>query len=356
MTRVHLLHLDAWTCGRQQTLALALALREEGWDARIVCRRGSPLHVAARARQLPVHTLPSRGIISPAVLWSFFRIFSGLPKDEPCLVQACDFSASRLAAFAARWKKNLRLAHVWRGSFDALAGRGSLRYCIPPAPVVADNEAGVKKLREAGIESVRVRMIPCGVNPVGYATRESRNDGRFVLAVTGSLTQDKGHAALFDAMALLALRQDLPPWELRVLGQGPLFLPLLAETESKGIAGRLSFLGGQNSSRQLAACDALALPAGEGENCLPLVLQGWASGVPIVAAQRPEYAGCLEDGVNCLTVPAHDRQALADALFRLSREDDLREKLRRGGHAALQRFSLTDMARAYAALYRDMLA
>ncbi len=349
MPRIFFLHLDPWTCAQSQTLALAGALRAGGWDARIICRDFSALHAAAASRSLPVHALPRRGILTPPVLWNFFRALGAVPKDGPRLVHACDPAASRLASVAARLRNSLRLVHTRR-----MAGPAGTRprYAPPPAGLVADSRAAAEALRDAGADARTVHMIPCGFDPADRAAREPRNDGRFVVAITGSLTADKGHLPFFDALSRLAAREDMPPWEARVLGQGPLFRPLLAGARSRGIDRRLAFLGGQDSRAQLRACDALALPAGGGEHCMPLVMRGWACGTPVVAARRAEYETYLADGENCLTVPPGDRESLAAALARLAGDPDLCERLRRGGLAAAARFPLARTADAHMALYR----
>jgi glycosyltransferase involved in cell wall biosynthesis len=65
--------------------------------------------------------------------------------------------------------------------------------------------------------------------------------------------------------------------------------------------------------------------------CLP-ILEGMASGTPIVCTDADGNRDFCEDGVNCL-MPAHEPGAVRDALQRVMTDPELRARLVAGGHA-----------------------
>ena len=60
-------------------------------------------------------------------------------------------------------------------------------------------------------------------------------------------------------------RVALPPWEVRVVGDGPLRSRLVRQAERFGLASRLSWLGAVDSREILPGCDAILVPSVEGE-------------------------------------------------------------------------------------------
>ncbi|HEY2937050.1 MAG TPA: glycosyltransferase [Gaiellaceae bacterium] len=62
--------------------------------------------------------------------------------------------------------------------------------------------------------------------------------------------------------------------------------------------------------------------------------QALACGTPLITADTPAARELLVDGESALLVPAGDPQALAAALSRVAREDDLAQRLSEGGLAA----------------------
>lgn len=355
--RVYFLHLAPYSANQGQILAVASALTREGWDARIVCRASCRLASLAASLRLPAHLLPDDGKGLP-MAWRFLRVIRAEEKKTaaPHLVHACDPAASRLVSLAWRLNKKLRMVHTRRVP-DLETNRKMVRcYQIPRTTIITDSLAGNIALRLSGLEPHFLHTIACGIEPSVCPVREVRNDGRFVFAMTGELMPHRGHSQLFDALAFLEKILDLPHWEVRILGEGPFFSSLLAEARERKVDTRLAFLSGIDAAAELARCDALVLPAPDGESYLPLILQGWAARVPLIAVNRLDHAEILQDGVNCLFACAGDAEGLANQMARIANDAPLREKLTDGGYAALPRFSLRAMVAEHKKVYTAMLA
>lgn len=356
--RVYFLHLDPYSANQGQTLAVASALTREGWDARIVCRASGRLTSLAASLRLPAHLLPDDGGKGLPTAWRLLRAIRAEEKKTaaPHLVHACDPSASRLVSLAWRLNKKLRVVHTRRVP-DLETDRKMVRcYQMPRTTIITDSLAGNIALRLSGLEPHVLHTIACGIEPSICPVREARDDGRFVFAMTGELMPHRGHSQLFDALAFLEKSLDLPHWEVRILGEGPFFSPLLAEARERKVDTRLAFLSGVDVAAELARCDALVLPAPDGESYLPLILQGWAARVPLVAVNRLDHAEILQDGVNCLFACPGDAEGLAKQMAGIANDAPLREKLTNGGYAALSRFSLRATVAEHKKVYTAMLA
>lgn len=367
--RVFFVHLESLSSNLDQTAYLAAALFEDGWDPHIVCPVSNPLADVATTLSLPLHTLPDNTTPGFMAAWKLARIVTrewrrDLKKNKDNqtaakhkgLVHACDPLASQLVSRAWRLDKKLRIAHTRRVPIMEPSAKAVRCYQEPPAKVITDSLAGKIALRLSGVETHNLHTIACGIDPAVYRPRRDRKDGRIIFGVTGELTPSRGHGLLFDALALLAEINGLPPWEVRVLGEGPHFPALLEEARMRNVADHLAFLGGADTTEQLAQCDILVLPASEGESHVPLVLQGWAVRIPIVAINRLDHAEILQDENNALLVQPGDAAQLAGQMAHLANDRALRAHLAKGGAASLAKFPLELMVLEHKRLYGQILA
>ncbi|CAK7007154.1 MAG: hypothetical protein DELT_00288 [Desulfovibrio sp.] len=355
--RVYFVNLDPYSPNQGQTLAIAEALVKEGWDAHIFCRESCRLATLAEKFSLPVHVFSDTGGKSLPLAWRLLRVIRVVEKKNPArhLVHACDPSASQLVSLAWKLNKKLRVVHTRRVPIMEANHKAVRCYQTPQAKIITDSLAGKIALRLSGLDPHLLHTITCGIDPSCYPVRKDRGDGRFVFAMTGELMPQRGHAQLFEALPLVE-SGGMPPWEVRILGEGPHFPLLLDEAQERGVIERLAFLSGVDPGVELSHCDALVLPAPEGESYLPLILQGWAARVPIITVNRLDHAEVLQDEANCLLMHPSDMDGLARQMQRIATDSALRERLVEGGKSALARFSLRTMVSEHKRLYRDILA
>ena len=354
--RLFLVHFEINSANFGQTLALATALYAENWDVHIACRESCALADAARAASLPVHTFADTAGAGFLTAWNLARLAQkqGV-KREAVLLHACDPTASHLVAQAWRLNKKFRVIHTRRMPVMEVNAKAARCYQVPSAKIITDSLAGKIALRLSGLEQHLLHTIACGFDPSSQPPRRERADDRVIFAVTGDLLPQSGHSLLFDALALLEKETVLPPWEARILGSGPHFSTLLEEAQSKGIIERLAFLGDTDIAGQLAQCDILVLPSGTGESHMPLILQGWAAQLPIVAVNRLDHAENFQEEGNCLLAQPDDAASLATQMARLAKDGTLRTHLANGGSASLAKFSFKSMISEYRRLYRHVL-
>lgn len=157
----------------------------------------------------------------------------------------------------------------------------------------------------------------------------------FVLAV-GALEPRKRPDLLLEAHRRATARGLVA--NLVFAGDGPL---------REAVAARGAIVLGHLSDSQLEAVYARALALAcpsreEGFGFTPL--EALARGVPAVVADLPPLRETLGDAA--LRVPPGDADALADALLRLERDQELRDRLVAAGRGALERLSWDRAARA----------
>jgi len=85
------------------------------------------------------------------------------------------------------------------------------------------------------------------------------------------------------------------------------------------------------------------------------ILEAMASGVPIVSTETVGVVDCLRDEDNALLVSPGDPDGLADALYRMVENDDLRTHLANDALAECRStYAWSVIARQIADIYRDI--
>jgi glycosyltransferase involved in cell wall biosynthesis len=199
-----------------------------------------------------------------------------------------------------------------------------------------------------GAPEESVTAIPYGVEASAFApaTGDARArarlelgvaDDTFVILAVGRLVAKKGFEFLIRALETI---QDSGTQPLLVIaGEGDLESRLKDVASESGTTERVVFLGNvdrERIGRLFAAADTLAVPsihddAGNVDGLPNVVLEGLASGLPLVASGIAGIPDVIRHEQNGLLVPEKESGALSSALRRLAVDPGLRHRL--GGAA-----------------------
>jgi glycosyltransferase involved in cell wall biosynthesis len=177
--------------------------------------------------------------------------------------------------------------------------------------------------------------------------------GSRVVMYLGRISYTKGLDLLVRAFSQIAQRfEDAhlvlagPDYE----GFGRVLVEML---RGCGLTNRVTFSGLLSEADKIAAladADLLVLSSYTEAFGIAL-LEGMASGLPVVVTERAALASVIRDAGAGLVIPADDK-SLAEALSLLLEDADLRRVLgRRGRRLVEMRFSWAESARAFAQLY-----
>ena len=200
------------------------------------------------------------------------------------------------------------------------------------AVVLSPSAAADATLAGLGVDAARIARWDRGVDTERFspAKREGGDAERVTVLHAGRLTREKGVDLLADAF--LAARARDPRLHLVLAGGGP---------EEARLAGRLgdaaTFLGwleGDALATAYASADLL-LFCSRTDTFGQVVLEAQASGLPVVAVGEGGPAELVADGRSGLLCPARP-EALAAAVAGLAGSRAMRERLARGGLAAVR--------------------
>ncbi|WP_165066937.1 glycosyltransferase [Desulfovibrio sp. ZJ200] len=352
---------------QEQTLALAKAMRDGGRLAPLlVCRKNSRLRERADALHLPVLAVGGASACNPLTL---LRLWRWQRRHKKLLVQTVGPEAVPLGRRLRRMRPSgsTLLSHAFflrppapehcaelRDAQHILCGSGHVRRRILKAWDTARQDAPAQKPDATALQEQEEHLIilPPGISLEGFTPSPEWGEGHFIFGMGESLAPRSGVLQVIRAMAALWQRDDLPPWEVRMLGGGPRFNEALKEAVTLGVESRLCLLHEQYAPVVLRSCHVWIAPGDSPEESPETLWTGFAAGLPVIASQSELHAERLrgqEDAV--LPVDESDPQSLAKAMIALMQEADLRRALAARAVALRAAVSLESMAHAACALF-----
>lgn len=270
--------------------------------------------LAALHRARPIDVVTTQRVHAEAwVVLSFAKLFSvrvvGQVHDDPF---ADDTHAASVARRLAR-----RAAH------------GTLRYFVALRVV----GSGVKRELLARKLHPRVEVVPVPVAQLEGAAASTRSSAPRppVVLFVGRL------CAVKDVPTWLAVARrvadELPDARFVLAGDGPERAALERRAAELGLAERVRFLGWVPSARlaEHYAAASVLLVTSRAEGFGRVAVEAQACETPVVATRVTGLEDALADGESGFLCPPGDVEALAAAVLRVLRDDELRARLGRAG-------------------------
>jgi glycosyltransferase involved in cell wall biosynthesis len=317
---------------------LAAALHRAGEDQAILMRQQAP---AARLRALGLDVREARfgGPLDLLTRLAFRRRLAAL---RPRLVLTW---MSRATLLCPRGE----FVHVAR-----LGGYYDLKRYAACDHLIGNTRDLVESFKRQGWPENRVHYLPNFVDseagrPLPRAALATPEGVPLALAL-GRLHENKGFDTLIAALA------QVPGLHLWLAGEGPLRAALERQIAEAGLGGRVRLLGWRRDVADLlASADFLVCPSRH-EPLGNVVIEGWAAGLPVLAAASVGPAALIRDGETGFLAPIDDVGPLAAAMDRLARDAALRARLGAAGRAAYEaEFTEAIVVARYRALF-DRLA
>jgi glycosyltransferase involved in cell wall biosynthesis len=360
---LHIAHVtteSGFSGGETQVFLTMEGLRQRGHRLHLFCPPGSRSADEAERRGIKCTRVRMRNDFDVAAALALRRAFRHGRFDIVHLhtgranwlggLAAC---MAGLAAVSTR-RMDRRVKRGWRTRL--IYGR-FVRRAIAISPAVRDC------LCVGGVDPARIRLVYEAVDParvqassaaaVTRATLGASEEDR-ILLVLAALIPRKGVDVLLEAMGILAAEGVRPL--LWIAGDGPQRDALRSQAAALGVQEQVRFLGQRGDAADLlAACDVFVLPSRR-EGLGVAALEAMAAGRPVVCSAVGGLQTSVVEGRTGLLVPAGEPTALADALQRVLRDEDLRKRLGDAGPTRIaEGFEASQMVDAHVDLYREVL-
>jgi glycosyltransferase involved in cell wall biosynthesis len=270
-----------------------------------------------------------------------------------------------VAAFARREETKVALAWMSRAArhtpkgpwarIGRLGGYYNLKYYKGFDHLVANTEDIAEWIVGQGWPAGRVRYIPNFARipdddvspPLDRTSLDTPHDAPLLLGM-GRLHEAKAHD-----VSLTALK-SLPDAYLWIAGVGPLEAKLKGLAVALGVEDRVRFLGWRSDPSALyRAADVCVFPS-RYEPLGNVVIQAWAHGLPVVAAESQGPKALIRPGADGFLVPVDSPDAVAEAVSTLIEAPQLRASFAAEGLARVEaEFSEAAVVEQWLHLFAD---
>ncbi len=192
-------------------------------------------------------------------------------------------------------------------------------------------------------------IIPNGIDYPRFSCESPRlpryDDGRFNILFVGRMEKRKGIRYLLRAFA--HLKSALPHARLIIAGPGERPRRGYERWLARNGITDVEFIGYVSDDllpQYYRSADVFCAPATGQESFGLVLLEAMAAGVPIVASDIPGYSAVMTHGKEGILVPPRDPGSLAQAIYRLAREPDLRHTMGDRGRQTACAYNWTHVA------------
>ena len=230
------------------------------------------------------------------------------------------------------------------------------RKVLKKAQAIVANAKGLATLSEKA-DPFPVHIIPNGVDTDYYQpsknNKKETETTRFLFV--GRFHQQKNLPFLFTQMQRLAKTKQ--PFHLSIIGDGPLKADWASDAKNKGLDKHIHWLGWKNKQElksMYQEYDCLINPSLY-EGMPNVLLEGLASGCPIIASDIPGNHDVVQHNETGLLYPVSDGEALHQCLIKIVSDNAFRQQCHiQGPEYALHHFSWTHKAKLYLDLFTNL--
>ncbi len=316
---------------------------------------------AAVSQGLEAYLIPCAGQVDRATIAGIRALAASTDAD---VVHAHGYKADVYSFLALRRLKLplVSTCHTWYDTNRIVTLYGKLdRFVLRRfARVVAVSEDVRRRLLGAGVQAGRIRIVRNGIDLRPFASaspslRTNLTPGAPLIGLVGRLAWEKGVDIFLDSAARVLA--EFPTARFVVVGDGPDRPVLERSCRELGLDYALTFLGRRDDMASVYASLDIMVSASRQEGLPIALLEGMASGLPIVATAVGEVTGIVCDAVTGLLVPPKDPAALSAAILKVLRDTDRRTQFSRAARELVAReYSADRMTADYLRIYEDALA
>lgn len=231
--------------------------------------------------------------------------------------------------------------------------------------VLGNSRAVVEQLKEEGVRPNQLGLIYNGFDcsaftnsgaPAAHRKRLGIALDEFVMCIVANIIPYKGHRDLIAALGLAAPK--LPAqWRLLVVGRDDGIGEALKDQVAQlGLMDHISFLGPRGDIAAILGASDVGLLCSHEEGFSNAILEGMASGLPMIVTDVGGNAEAVIDEQTGLVVPAHNAQRLSDAIVRLASDPAGRTKFGDAGRLrVIEHFGLQPFVHSHHRLYQELL-
>ncbi len=228
----------------------------------------------------------------------------------------------------------------WQIIADRILARFTKKILVSSNEVLefTSKQEGLPKSKfQLNLNSIPLKLGDAKKNREAVLKKYGLEEEFVYIVAIGSLTEQKGHRYLIDAVYEIKNR-DLSGFKVLIFGRGSLKNELLAQINNLGLEN-VSLMGVAPIEDIVAITDIFTLPS-LWEGLSIALLQAMDARCPIVVTRVSGTSDALENEVSALIIDPGESHQLSKALERLLKDQDLRRKLSEKAKEKVNEFSI----------------
>jgi len=232
--------------------------------------------------------------------------------------------------------------------------------------ITTPSESMKDLIKSYGIEN-RIEVIPNAIHLASFKEENElkrleikkkynlKEDDKIILYV-GRIAWEKSIDKIIEALAIIK-RKGISKVKFLLVGKGPAMDELRQLVQSLGVEEEVIFTGAVSNEeiQHYYKIAYLFTIASTSETFGIVIIEALASGIPVLAVRAPGAVDILTNGVDGWLTEDNVAQ-FANALEKLIREPELRERLSQGTLKTSEKYSINVISERMLNLYREVIA
>ena len=321
----------AWGGGEKWHLDVSKYLTDKGYNIIVVCRKNSELHKRLQKTNINYLALKAQkfSYLNPFKIKTLIKLFRQ-KKIQTIIINLP--SDIKLAAQAAKKAAVARIIYR-RGSAipikNTIYNRYIFKHWINEILVNSEEtKKTINKYNHQLFPEEKIKVIYNGIKLSDFsdcAPRPSTKPKKIILGNIARLEHQKGHKYLLEVAKIL--KNKNLDFELRIVGEGSLYKAINKQIEEFKLGNYVKLLGFKKDINIFLKSIDIFLLSSLWEGFGYVLTEAMACYKPVVAFNVSSNPEIIENNITGYLVPLYHTEAFAQAVIRLSENEDLRLRL-----------------------------
>jgi glycosyltransferase involved in cell wall biosynthesis len=362
MNVLHVSTPHTWRGGEQQAAYLMTALHEKGITQCLLCPQDAPLRERVMIPDLHHYSFTSRGVLDIRIAR---RIRSIIKEQRIDIIHCHDSHAHSAAVIAASiFKVTVPIIVSRRVDFPVSSNPLSRwKYNHPSVKKIICVSKAIADITAPSIrDNSKLAVVHSGIDVSLFQPSTDKTLLRHELGLPtktilignlSALADHKDHPTFLRTTALL-LKED-PTLHFIIAGEGPEENKIRQIITDLQIEKNVHMLGFRKDIRSVMQSLDVFLITSRAEGLGTIVLDAFASGIPVIATRAGGIPEMVEDGITGLLADVGDAVGLSKAVLHLLAHPELKSKLISNASSRVQDFSFKATAGKTLEIYHDVI-
>jgi glycosyltransferase involved in cell wall biosynthesis len=357
---LHISTAKSWRGGEQQ-LAYLLEETSRSCENLVICRSKSAMEEFCRRNNIFHVSLSKHGAIDPFFAAKIKKLCSHHAVD---ICHAHDSHAHTFAVLAASlWGNQTPLIVSRRVDFPVSRSILSrYKYNHPSVAKILCVSKAIANITANSIrDSSKIEVVHSGIDvekfnsTVSHSIRQELGFSENTLLVgnTSALAPHKDYPTFLSTAQQVKAKD--PSIKFLIVGEGPLSKEIESQIRQKALEETVFMLGFRKDIAQLLPQLDIFLISSKTEGLGTSILDAFAAGVPVVATRAGGIPELVQEGETGKLCEVGDAPCLANAIFQLIEDANLKQEITKRAFEAVHRFSKSATASKTMKIYWEFL-